>query len=117
MKNFTKATITTLALIISTQSISAEYTVDNFQTLDVTKFSSVWHEVNKNDRENKAHLVSYMNKLLDNTQKVAYEECTPSIDATKFSSLWQEINVNNNDAIHLSNALNTTLDDVVCTVS
>ena len=117
MKNFTKNTIATLALVLLTQTLSAGYTTKSTETLDVTKFSSVWQELNKSDKTNQEHLTSYMNNLLDSTVKIAYQECTPSIDVTKFSSLWQEIKVNDNEAIHLSSALNTVVDEVVCTVS
>jgi hypothetical protein len=117
MKNFTKNTIATLALVLLTQTLSAGYSTKSVETLDVAKFSAVWQELNKDDRTNQKHLISYMDNLLDNTLKIAYEECTPSIDVTKFSSLWQEIKTNNNDAIHLSTALNTVVDEVVCTVS
>ncbi|CAA6827368.1 MAG: Unknown protein [uncultured Sulfurovum sp.] len=117
MKNFRKTTIATLALIALSQTISANYTINNFETLDVTKFSSVWQELNKNNKRDQAHLSSYMNKLLDNSQKVAYEECTPSIDVNRFSSLWQEVKVNNNNAVHLSTAFNSTATEVICTVS
>jgi hypothetical protein len=115
MKNFTKNTIATLALVLLTQTLSASYSTKNSGTLDVTKFSSVWQELNKNDNTNQEHLTSYIENILDSSIKVAYEECTPSIDITKFSSLWQEIKLNDNQAIHLSSALNTVVDEVVCT--
>jgi hypothetical protein len=117
MKNFTKNTIATLALVLLTQTLSAGYTTKSSNTLDITKFSSVWQELNKNDKVNQEHLSSYINNLLATSLTIAYEECTPSIDVTKFSSLWQEVKTNNNEAIHLSNALNTIVDEVVCTVS
>lgn len=117
MKNFTKNTIATLALVLLTQTLSANYSTKSSETLDVTKFSAVWQELNKNDKTNQEHLSSYMNTILDNSVKVAYQECTPSIDVTKFSSLWQEVKINNNNAMHLSTALNTVLDEVICTVS
>jgi hypothetical protein len=117
MKNFTKNTIATLALVLLTQTLSAGYSTKNVETLDVTKFSSVWQELNKNDKTNQEHLSSYMNNLLNSSVKVAYEECTPSINVTKFSSLWQEINVNNNKEMHLTKALDRVVTDVVCTIA
>jgi hypothetical protein len=117
MKNFTTKTITTLALILLTQTLSASYSINDAERLDIANFSSVWQELNKNNKTDQEHLISYMNNLLDNSVKIAYEECTPSIDVAKFSSLWQEVNTNNNDAIHLTQALDTTVSDIVCVIS
>lgn len=117
MKTFPKKTLVALTIVLFTQTLSAEYSQDASKALDVTKFSSVWQELNRDSKVNQSHLENYVEKVLENTTQVAYQECTPSIDAKKFSSLWQEIKTNNNDAKHLANALNTTVDEVICTVS
>jgi hypothetical protein len=107
MKTFTTKTLTTLALVAFTQTLSAN-------TLDIKKFSSVWQELNKDDKVHQEHLSAYMGSLLDDSRLVAYEECTPVINITKFTSLWNEINTNNNHATHLTQAMNHVVDEQVC---
>ncbi|CAA6803535.1 MAG: Unknown protein [uncultured Sulfurovum sp.] len=87
------------------------------ETLDIEKFSSVWHQLNRNETTDQKRLISTMENLLNNSVQIKDEECIPTIDIAKFSPLWQEINTNNNRELHLSNALNSTLNEVTCTLS
>ncbi|CAA6820948.1 MAG: Unknown protein, partial [uncultured Sulfurovum sp.] len=109
----TLKTVAALTTIMLTQPLMAIYSVDatdcytptnvKSETLNVSKFTNVWQELNKNNKESQAHLEKFIESALDNSKG--------TLDVAKFSSVWQKLNTNSSvGKAHLSQYMGSLLD-------
>jgi hypothetical protein len=112
--NMTLKTVAALTTIMLTQPLMAIYSVDSSdcyaptnvkaKTINVSKFTNVWQELNKNNTEAQTHLKAYIDSTLDNSKG--------TLDVAKFSSVWQNLNFNSSvGQAHLSEYMGTLLDN------